>query len=178
MLGLYLCARAHRINNYQIKYNDIEKYLGVDYLCDCRILLNDQALLSGFDYFIATPPCNYYSRMNWRRDNSEYSLKTKDLLPLCLLKLAQTGKPFLVENVLNKTLILDNDEIMKILEDYSIYWFYFGQHIFFSNIFMFTFDKSFAKRQNKQYITRSKRDNNYNVHIVIEEFLRIVVDNN
>ena len=33
--------------------------------------------LSPYDVIIATPPCNYYSRANYRRETSEYSQMTK-----------------------------------------------------------------------------------------------------
>lgn len=180
MLGLYLCARKHRLPGYNIHYNDIEYYPGIDYVLDCRLLLRNisSKFMRKYDYFIATPPCNFYSRANYRRNQSTVALMTKDLLPLCLEKLSKLKKPYIIENVLNDSLILKDDQISKIIKDNSIYYIKFGGHIFFTNIFMFNFHKSWSHKQNKQNVCRNKRDGNYNVDLVIKEFLRIVVDNN
>ena len=175
MLGLYLCARKHRLAGYNIVYNDIDKSFNCDITCDCRELLNNDNLGKRFDYFIATPPCNYYSRANYRRNQSTVALMTKDLLPLCLKRLSFIGKPFLVENVLNDNLILKDTCISKIISDNSIYYFKFGGHIFFTNIFIFNFHKSWSHKQNKKNVCRNKRDGNYNVDLVIKEFLSIVI---
>ena len=35
-------------------------------------------------------------------------------------------------------------------------------------------DKSFAERQNKQYKSRKNRDNNKNVHMIIDLFLETI----
>ena len=100
MLGLYGCARKPRIPGYQIIYNDIEKRFKADLICDIKTID-----FSEYDYFIMTPPCNYYSKANYRRDTSKVALETKDLLPYCLKECINTSKPFIVENVNNQVLL-------------------------------------------------------------------------
>lgn len=62
-----------------------------------------------FDYIICTPPCNYYSRANYRRNTSEYALKTRELLPYCIKAAYASNKPFIVENVRNKKFMFSLD---------------------------------------------------------------------
>lgn len=100
---IYLCAREHRLDDIEgvdFWYNDIEDLPGIDFVCDA--LAVD---LDAYDLLIATPPCNYYSRGNYRRDKSNVALRTRHLLPDILEKFAATGKPFLVENVQNSRLL-------------------------------------------------------------------------
>lgn len=156
MKGIYLCAREHRIPGYDIDYNDIVAFSGIDIVDD---LMNVD--VSKYDYIIATPPCNYYSHANWRRDTSRIAQSTKHLLPYCLDLCLTQGKPFLIENVMNS----------RLLPKAECYQFDFGQHHFYTNVFMLIPDKSFAVRQNKQYTTPSQRDGNYNVDFVIRLFL-------
>lgn len=94
MRGLYLAACKARHQDYDITYQDIDP----KYKCDIGgdMLEVD---ITPYDYIIATPPCNWWSIANpyyWR---SEYSLKTRHLLPLILIKLGKQEKPFIVENV-------------------------------------------------------------------------------
>lgn len=74
MKGIYLAAFEAYHPNHDIIYQDINglRDLGGDML---------DVDLSSYDFIIATPPCNYWSRCNYRRDISDYSLKTKHLLP-------------------------------------------------------------------------------------------------
>lgn len=160
MKGVYLCSRKHRIPGFDIDYNDVVDYPGINLLCSC-----DDVDLSKYDYIIATPPCNYYSRANWRRELSSVALFTKDLLPNTLKRCVESGKPFIVENVLNSTLLPN---------DFNNYRFEFGNHTFWSNVFFLVPDKSYAIRQNKQYVSRACRDNNYNVHLIINIFLEYI----
>lgn len=159
MKGVYLCSRAHRLPGYDIDYNDVEFYPGINLLCDCM-----DVDLNGYDFVIATPPCNYYSRANWRRVYSDVAQSTKHLLPGILEKCQKFGKPFIIENVLNSSLLPKSE----------VYEFDFGQHHFYTNLFMFVPDKSFAIRQNKQNVSRSKRDGNYNVDFIIKLFLEVL----
>lgn len=165
MKGLYLCAREHRLPGFNIDYNDIEFYPGLKFLCDMRELIKNNSLISGYDFFICTPPCNYYSRANYRRESSKVAQKTKDLLPLCIDFCLRLGKPFIIENVCNSTLLPYTNKC---------YIFDFGNHTFYTNIFMLVPDKSFAVKQNKQYVSRCKRDNNYNVDLIIKLFLESI----
>lgn len=161
MKGIYLASRKHRIPGYDIDYNDIEEYEGINICCD--MLTVD---LSKYDYIIATPPCNYYSRANYRRETSKVAQETKHLLPTILEKLQKLNKPFIVENVLNESLLPKS----------NVYEFNFGQHHFYTNVFMLVYDSSYAEKQNKQNVTRSKRDGNKNVDLIIKLFLETICE--
>ena len=73
MRGIYLAAYKAMHPNHDIVYQDIngKRDIGGDMM---------EVDLTPYDFIIATPPCNWWSRANWRRDSSEYSLKTKHLL--------------------------------------------------------------------------------------------------
>lgn len=157
MRGVYLCSRLHRIPGCDIDYNDIVDYPGIDLCCDAL-----DVDLSKYDFIIATPPCNYYSKANYRRDISDVAQSTKHLLPLILDKCIKAGKPFIVENVLNKNLL-------PRLAD--VYWFQFNYHIFYTNELLLAFNYLPLERQNKENKTRSKRDGNKCVDMVIKDFL-------
>lgn len=94
MKGIYLASFKANHPKYNILYQDIngKRDLGGDMM---------DVDLTEFDFIIATPPCNYWSRANWRRESSQYAQKTKHLLPCILAKLAYQDKPFIVENVCN-----------------------------------------------------------------------------
>ena len=94
MSGIYLAAFRAEHFDYDILYQDIngKRDLPGDML---------QYNLDDYDFVIASPPCNYYSRANYRRDVSDYALNTKHLLPGILDKLRTYDKPFIVENVSN-----------------------------------------------------------------------------
>lgn len=165
-IGFYGCARRHRIKSgafVHIITNDIEPKHYCNITFDVREILQNRIFLNQFDFYIFTPPCNYYSHANWRRETSLLALETKDILPLCLEFCVSQNKPFIVENVLNKTFFKDL---------YPQYQFTFGGHTFWSNVIKDQDVKDLIPiRQNKQYISRSKRDGNYNVDIVFKRFL-------
>lgn len=48
---------------YDVTYNDF--YIQRDLVCDMM-----EVDLSSFDILLASPPCNYWSRANYRRDIS------------------------------------------------------------------------------------------------------------
>lgn len=162
MKGIYLCSRSHRIPGIRCDYNDIESYPGINILKDA--LYVD---LSDYDYIICTPPCNYYSKANYRRDVSDVANQTKHLLPILLNRLYMLDKPFIVENVNNKVLfdkagLFDYDDLIV---------FSFGGHTFWTNIKFTIPNKCLAVKQDKQNVCRNKRDNNYNVDLIIKLFL-------
>lgn len=159
MKGIYLASKQHRLKNYNLDYNDIEKYPGINIPGD-MLTVN----LENYDYIIATPPCNYYSRANYRREKSKIALETKHLLPEILKKLEKIKKPFIVENVMNSSLLPKTNFIE----------FDFGQHHYYTNIFMLIPDKSYAVKQNKAKLSYGKRDNNKNVDIIIKLFLESI----
>lgn len=157
--GVYLASKQHRLEGYNIDYNDIENYEGITIKGDML-----EVDLDKYDYIIATPPCNYYSRANYRRETSKIAQETKHLLPKILEKLQKYNKPFIVENVCNSTL----------LPKTALYEFDFGQHHFYTNVFMLIYDKSYAEKQNKVKMAYGKRDNNKNVDIIIKLFLETI----
>ena len=129
-LIFYGCARKHRLSGsiaQVIITNNIEPKFLCNITFDIRILIKSD-YLSQFDAFIFTPPCNYYSHANWRRDISSIALETKDILPLCLEFAINSGKPFIVENVLNKTFFKDL---------YPQFQFCCGGHTYWSNILFY-----------------------------------------
>lgn len=126
MKGIYLAAYKAQHSNYDIVYQDIDgsRDIGGD------MLTID---LKPYDYVIATPPCNWWSRANPYYWFSEYALKTRHLLPLTLIKLAKNGKPFIVEGVKNFKRYGENG-IFRICERFNIKWQAVGRHIYFTNI--------------------------------------------
>ena len=95
--AIYLASGRAKLNYNNVVYNDYKEKR--DLICDMMTVdLND------YDILIATPPCNYYSRANYRRETSKYAQETKHLLPDIIDKFIKTGKPFIVENVRNKPL--------------------------------------------------------------------------
>lgn len=159
MKGIYLAAKEHRIKNVNLDYNDIEKYEGINIVGD-MLTVN----LEKYDYIIATPPCNYYSRANYRRETSEIAQTTKHLLPEIIKKCEKLNKPFIIENVCNNSLLPKSNS----------YEFNFGQHHFYTNVFMLIPHKSYAEKQYKQKLQYGKRDNNKNVQIIIDIFLEMI----
>lgn len=157
--GIYLASKKHRIPGKTIDYNDIEKFEGINIPGD--MLKVD---IQKYDYVIATPPCNYYSRANYRRETSKVAKETKHLLPQILKKLENYNKPFIVENVCNSTL----------LPKTNFYEFDFGQHHFYTNVFILVPDRSYAVKQNKAKRAYKYRDNNENVHLIINIFLEMI----
>lgn len=138
--------------------------------------------LSAFDYIIATPPCNFWSIARGNRC-SQYSLDTKHLLPEIIKKLINFGKPFIVENVINKKRFAQNGiyDIAKC----NIY--YINRHTYFTNI-EFTADEiaelESKSRQDFKYggkvimyddMSNKKHQGGYNVHLVIDKFIEKVI---
>lgn len=162
----YGCARHHRIScAYANVYTlDIDKKSYCSCTGDIRKIINDHWdwLVHSFDAFLFTPPCNYYSRANWRRETSKVALETKDLLPLCLNFAVLCGKPFIVENVQNSTLLKDL---------FPTYQFTLGGHTFWSNVLKADdFVGVVPPKQNKQNVNREKRDDNWIVDYVLTKF--------
>jgi hypothetical protein len=134
--------------------------------------------LTPYDVIIATPPCNYYSRANYRREESEYSQKTKHLLPTILKRLAYQNKPFIVENVINGVLFKKEG-----LFNLPIYYYEHGRHSYWTNI---PFNPQTLIQNNEfeyrlmsngkrgMFTPSSKRQGGQNVHNVIEYWLEVV----
>lgn len=169
MKGIYLASYTAYHENHDIVYQDIlgNRDIGGDMM---------DVDLSPYDYIIATPPCNYWSRANYRRESSEYALKTKHLLIDILNKLCNQSKPFIVENVLNS-------KLFKLYGLYNLpcYIHKVGRHTYWTNIkidFSSIVQKAKTiKRDGKtiylssQNLPRNKRQGGEEVHEVIEYWI-------
>lgn len=171
MKGIYLAAFEAFHANYEIDYQDIngKRDIGGDML---------QIDLSPYDFIIATPPCNYWSRCNYRRDSSQYALATKHLLPEIIKKLCSQEKPFIVENVRNSKLFSDYG-----LYNFGCFIYEIGRHTYWTNIFLDSAD--IEQRQDFKcggYVIKYEDMNNckhqggYNVYNVIESWLRQITN--
>jgi site-specific DNA-cytosine methylase len=157
MKGIYLASFQANHNDYNIIYQDIN---GKRDISGDMLDVN----LEKYDFIIATPPCNYYSRANHRRETSEYSQKTKHLLPDILNKLVKLNKPFIVENVINYNL-------MKNFYD-QVFVYEIGRHTYWTNI-MFDY-KVKQLSDNVQYKSKNNRQGGQNVHNVIDYWLEVL----
>jgi len=118
--------------------------------------------LTPYDVVIASPPCNYYSRANYRRETSEYSQKTKHLLPDILKKVEALGKPYLVENVRNMA------KMGEIIEQSKGFVYFIGRHTYFTNVLLPSLSQ---EKDNIQNLSTVTRQGGKNVQEVIEIFL-------
>ena len=175
MLGIYLGAYKAYHEYYNIIYQDIDGKRDIP----GDMLKID---LKPYDYIIATPPCNYWSRANYRRETSEYAQKTKHLLPNIIDILLKINKPFIVENVRNTSLMKKHG-----LYRNDLYIYHIGRHTYFSNIYIDTNDIKQINDLNNgplkngkrpghttTWTPRSKRQGGENVHNVIERFLETI----
>ena len=172
MKGIYLASYKALHEGHDIVYQDIngERDLAGDMM---------HIDLFPYDYIIATPPCNYWSRANYRRETSEYAQQTKHLLPGILHKLVKQEKPFIVENV-------RNDKMFKKygLFDYNLYVYRVGRHTYWSNIELDLSNviqkaesdiKDGKKRWlSSQNLPRERRQGGKEVHEVVEIFIQKV----
>lgn len=166
--GVYLGAYKAYHECYNIDYNDIKKTSEhINIIKDMK-----EINLNNYDYIIATPPCNYYSRANYRRDKSDYAQKTKKLLPYCLIECARSKKPFIIENVRNKK-IFEKENIYKICNDNGILIYELGRHTYFTNIFI-EIRNIKQNEDNINNIAKTKRQGGTNVYNVIEWWLKCI----
>lgn len=87
--------------------------------------------LSLFDILIATPPCNFYSYARGCKIPSKYALSTAHLLLEIIIKFYHTDKPFIVENVTNRTSL---DFIWAMCADLGLYRFKHARHTYITNV--------------------------------------------
>ena len=179
---IYLASHKAKLNiNHQVIYQDkfIQRDLGGDML---------DIDLTNYDLIIATPPCNYYSRANYRRDQSKYALETKHLLPMILNKLQRQNKPYIVENVRNPKLMQD------IIKSFNGFIYIHGRHTYFTNYMFVCSDikqvqeyKATTKRfKNGKYLpsgqialfSRSFSEGGSNVNKVLERFIQTYENSN
>jgi site-specific DNA-cytosine methylase len=174
---IYLGAYKAQHDNYDIVYQDINGQRDLD-----GDMLDID--LTPYDIIIATPPCNYWSRANQKRDESEYALKTKHLLPGIIKKLIEIDKPFIVENVRNYKLFEKHNLINLPLFIYE-----HGRHTYWTNIAfnpknikqiddLLKVQTKSGKRPGHWTISqqRDKRQGGTNVHNVIEHWLKLVIN--
>ncbi len=173
MKGIYLASFLASHPGHDIIYQDIngKRDMNGDMM---------DVDLSPYDYIIATPPCNWWSRANYRRNSSKYALETKHLLIDILHKLVNQDKPFIVENVLNSKFFKEYGLFDLGLNVYKI-----GRHTYWSNI---KFEASdiiqspgtivlengkhiWPKSQNA---SRKNRQGGEEVHQVIERFIETI----
>lgn len=170
MKGVYLAACKARHPNFDIIYNDIDPKFKPDILGD--MLSVD---LTPYDFVIASPPCNWWSKANPCYKTSTYSLNTKHLLPDTIKRLAESGLPFVIENVKNKKRMVENG-IFDICGHYGLFYQFVGRHIYITNIFV-----DLDCPQIQDFKMHGKRVNNdgynqggTNVHNCIEIWLKKV----
>ena len=165
MKGIYLAAFKASHSNYDIVYQDINGK---------RDIAGDmmEVDLTPYDFIIATPPCNYWSICNYRRDTSKYALLTRHLLPQIIDKLLKLGKPFIVENVRNAPLMDQYGLFNKPCFIYVI-----GRHTYWTNIMLCCDIEQRQDFLNGGKVIKYDDMNNcehqggFNVHNVIEVFL-------
>lgn len=171
---LYLAAGEGVIDslpgNAIITYNDIK--VQRDLVCD---MLNVD--LTDYDILIASPPCNYYSKANYRRDKSVYSLATRYLLPCILYKFICSNKPFIVENVINKVLM---KQIIDSLPK-KIFYIEIGRHCYFTNCHKLVkhaneISKIIPRDYKVAHVCSRKRQGLGGVNIVFKEFCLYVLE--
>ena len=161
---LYLAAGHGQINSkHAVVYQD---------LIVKREIVGDMldVDLNGYDLIIATPPCNYYSRANFRYKTSDYSNKTKHLLPGIISKLESIDVPIIIENVMNKK------RMFSILEKTSLFYTECGRHCYFTNRLVdfsgipqkYAFEYGGKSVQNMR---RSSRQGGKNVQLVLEHYI-------
>lgn len=168
MKGIYLAAYEANHPDYDLDYQDINGK---------RDIAGDMmdVDLQKYDFVIATPPCNYWSVCNYRRDSSKYALLTRHLLPDIISKLCSIGKPFLVENVRNSTLFKKYN-----LYDFPCFIYFIGRHTYWTNVLLST---DILQRQDFKSggrvikysdMVNCHHQGGFNVHNVVEHFLSIV----
>lgn len=171
MKGIYLGACRARHPSYDLVYQDINPKFHPDITGD--MLCID---LEPYDFIIATPPCNYWSKANPYYWYSLYALKTFHLLPSILIKLKLSGKPFLVENVKNIKRMREL-HIFDICSKFNINVLFVGRHTYFTNLEFV--DLNCPQQQDFVYGGKRVNDDGYNqggknVHDVVEIWLSYV----
>ncbi len=158
---LYLASGHAKLStNHEVIYNDL--YIKRDIQKDMM-----EVDINGYDLIIATPPCNYWSRANYRRETSEYAQKTKNLLPAIIEKLQNCQVPVIIENVINKSLMVD-------LINNKLFYYEIGRHCYFTNR-LISFLGVSQKRPKIQNMSSKKRQGT-DTKIVFEEFIKQELD--
>ena len=163
MKGIYLASYKAKHKDFNIVYQDINGLRDIE---GCML----QVDLSIYDYVIATPPCNYFSKARGSKKPSLYAEKTKHLLPDILNKLILLNKPFIIENVRNKPLFEKFG-----LFNLNCFVYFYGRHTYWTNV---PFNPIGIKQEfdfssgGKKLVSNSQGGNN--VHTVINYWLEII----
>lgn len=170
--GIYLAACKARHSEHNIIYQDID----TKYKCDLAGDMLDIDI-SDYDFIIATPPCNWWSKANPYYKTSAYSLQTKHLLPDTIIKLAHSCKPFIIENVINKKRFKENG-IYDLIDLYKLNVYYVGRHMYVSNTIC-DFINLIPQHQDFKYGGRRINNDGYNqggsnVYAVIESWINFI----
>ena len=170
MKGIYLFANRARHPNHDIVYNDLEE----KYKCDITANAFD-VQLDEYDFIIATPPCNWWSKANHKRNTSPYALATKNLLPKTIERLATQEIPFLIENVRNRPL-MQKEGVIDLIKKHKLFCQDVGRHLYISNIWC-ELDcpqiKDF-KRHGILVNGDKYRQGGTNVHRVVEKWINYI----
>lgn len=166
MKGIYLAAFHAYHPSYDIVYQDINGKRDI-----AGDMLNID--LSSYDFIIATPPCNYYSRAAGNK-HSQYALDTKHLLPDIYFKLIHCDKPFIIENVRNDPKFKE----LGLFNSNKVLVYRIGRHTYWSSInfnpyiaYEYDFCNINGHLRDLPGRKRSQRQGGKNVHDVIEKWL-------
>lgn len=170
MRGIYLGACRAYHPGFDIVYQDID---GSRDIAGDMLDIN----LESYDFVICTPPCNFYSKAN-AHINSDYSIKTKHLLPCSIIKCAESHKPFLIENVINRKRF-HLMGVYQLCAYYRLKVFEYGRHTYITNVdFPYKHlpqEKEFDADCN--YVGSSGyRQGGLNVYLVVNSFISSIVD--
>lgn len=172
MKGLYLAACRARHTDYDIVYQDIDPV----YNCDLGGDMLDIDTRD-YDFVIATPPCNWWSKLNMNRNYSNYAWKTLHLLPLTIIKLSRSRKPFIIENVINHKRF-EFMGIYEICKHYNLIVRECGRHTYITNVSGFN-PSGIPQHYDFKYGGELVNNDGYsqggsNVHVVIEYWLSLI----
>jgi len=167
---IYLASFKANHPDHDIVYQDIDENrdIGGDMM---------SIDLSPYNIIIATPPCNYYSKLNRFRETAKYSQMTKHLLPEIIKKLEKQNKPFIVENVRSHII---NDLIRSM--NFNGFIYQHGRHTYWTNIpfspkgivQQFDFKATGIRGDGNIGILAKNKQGGSNVHQVLEYWLKVV----
>lgn len=167
MKGIYLAAYRAYHPDFNIIYQDINGN---------RDISGDMMDidLDPYDFIIATPPCNYWSRARGNKKPSNYALNTAHLLPDIIFKLKDLNKPFIVENVRNDKKFKD----LGILDLNNVYVYRIGRHTYWSSCMFNQWINQTVEYVKYHHDTKiDSRQGSVNVHNVIESWLKEIHNN-
>lgn len=169
--GVYLGCGIARHPDYKIEYVDTDKAVHPTY---CMKM--EDVDLSQYDFYICTPPCNFWSHAIGEERCSAYALETKHLLEWAIKTLSETEKPFIIENVKNKPR-MEKYGIFSLARKYGLYIQEVGRHTYFTNnmIDLSCMQQKDFKNGGIRLQSKRKSQGGANVHKVIEKWLWDIV---